>query len=131
LRQSPICEVYQQCGGCSLQHLNPYNQIHFKLETLKEQMAHFGQVVPDQWLSPVQSPYTQGYRHKARLGVRYVAKKDKVLVGFRERNGKFITDSIFPNRSNRTARWIQKLKNTRANGIARRPESGTSTSVIN
>jgi 23S rRNA (uracil1939-C5)-methyltransferase len=34
-----------------------------------------------------------GYRSKARLGVRYVAKKDRVLVGFRERGSSFITET--------------------------------------
>ena len=34
-----------------------------------------------------------GYRSKARLGVRYVAKKDRVLVGFRERGSSYITET--------------------------------------
>ncbi|MCF7985825.1 MAG: 23S rRNA (uracil(1939)-C(5))-methyltransferase RlmD, partial [Thiohalocapsa sp.] len=33
-----------------------------------------------------------GYRRKARLGVRRVAKKGRVLVGFRERGSAFVTD---------------------------------------
>ena len=33
-----------------------------------------------------------GYRRKARLGAKFVIKKDKVLVGFRERHGGFLAD---------------------------------------
>jgi 23S rRNA (uracil1939-C5)-methyltransferase len=40
----------------------------------------FEAITGDQW----------GYRRKARLGVKYVHKKDRVLVGFRERHGGFL-----------------------------------------
>ncbi len=92
-RIEPVCEAYEQCGGCSLQHISAEGQLSHKLSTLKEQFAHFGNVSPQEWLAPLQSPKTEGYRSKARLGVRYVPKKDnRVLVGFRERNGRFLAD---------------------------------------
>ena len=47
-------------------------------------------VQPKEWLEPIQVE-SWGYRRKARLGVRYVAKKEKVLVGFRERKSSFVT----------------------------------------
>lgn len=90
-RTTPICEVYGRCGGCSLQHMASSQQLVHKEAVLLEQLKHFGHVVPNVVAPPLQGP-TAGYRHKARLGVRYVAKKGGVLVGFRERNGKFLMD---------------------------------------
>ena len=90
-RVSPPCQHYGMCGGCSLQHLAHPAQIDHKQKTLLEHLQHFGNVVPQTILPPLTGP-TQNYRHKARLGVRYVGKKDKVLVGFRERNGRYLAD---------------------------------------
>jgi 23S rRNA (uracil1939-C5)-methyltransferase len=51
----------------------------------------FGQITPSEWMEPISAP-TYGYRTKARLGVKYVDKKDRVLVGFREKMKPYITD---------------------------------------
>jgi len=91
LRVEPRCAVFDMCGGCSLQHMSSQSQIAHKQQTLVEQLAHNG-VVCDHVIDPLTGP-EYGYRHKARLGVRFVAKKDKVLVGFRERNSSFITET--------------------------------------
>jgi 23S rRNA (uracil1939-C5)-methyltransferase len=66
-------------------------QIELKQAMLLDQLKH-NEVVPDEILAPLLGP-EYGYRHKARLGVRYVHKKEKVLVGFRERNSCFITET--------------------------------------
>jgi len=79
------------CGGCSLQHLDGQAQIEFKQATLMEHLQHFGEQKPETLLDPVTGP-SYGYRRKARLGVRYVTKRDEVLVGFREKGSSFITD---------------------------------------
>ena len=42
-------------------------------------------------LPTLQGP-TLGYRRRARLGVRWVHAKDRVLIGFREKGSKFIAD---------------------------------------
>ncbi len=55
-------------------------QSHLKQQTLLEQLTHFGKVKPEQIISPLQAAST-GYRRKARLGVKFVIKKDKMLVG--------------------------------------------------
>ena len=92
LREKPPCPHFEICGGCALQHMTPSAQIALKQETLMTHFKHFGQgIAPKQILSPIHSK-TEGYRKKARLGVRYVRKKDKVLVGFRERNGRFLAE---------------------------------------
>lgn len=90
-RVTPPCSHFGTCGGCSLQHCNHPQQITHKQRVLLEQLQHIGKVVPEQILPPLTGP-TLGYRNKARLGVRYVHKKAKVLVGFRELNSRFLAD---------------------------------------
>ena len=91
-RVEPRCSAYERCGGCSLQHMHTLAQISLKQETLLKHLRHIGDVTPDNILDPVTGD-AWGYRSKARLGVRYVVKKDKVLVGFRERGSSFITET--------------------------------------
>lgn len=85
------CQHFGLCGGCSLMHMAPEAQLLLKQDTLKEQLSHFGQLTPQQWLEPLTGPLF-GYRRKARLGVRYVTKKEKVLVGFREKGTPFLAE---------------------------------------
>ena len=91
LRVEPKCEAFKMCGGCSLQHMSSAAQIDLKQAMLFDQLKHNG-VSPEEVLPPLLGP-EYGYRTKARLGVRYVHKKEKVLVGFRERNASFITET--------------------------------------
>ncbi|AXA34018.1 23S rRNA (uracil(1939)-C(5))-methyltransferase RlmD [Francisella adeliensis] len=92
-RVEPICEHFEICGGCSLQHMSSQAQIKLKQETLLNQLKYIGEgVEPQSILEPLLSQNTEGYRNKARLGVRFVTKKGRILVGFRERNGRFLAD---------------------------------------
>lgn len=90
-RVEPRCAHFGVCGGCSLQHLAPRAQIQAKQRTLMENLRRIGKVEPEAVLEPLTGPIW-GYRGKARLGVKYVAKKDRVLVGFRERGKPYIAD---------------------------------------
>ena len=91
-RVKPTCPHYVVCGGCQLQHMSMDLQLSHKQKVLLEQLAHFGNVIPKQIL-PALSGKPLQYRNKARLGVRYVDKKgQRVLVGFRERNGRYLAD---------------------------------------
>lgn len=83
------CQHYGVCGGCSLMHMAPEAQLVLKQKTLMEQMNHFGHIEPEQWIEPMTGPLW-GYRRKARLGVKHVPKKERVLVGFRERGTPYL-----------------------------------------
>jgi 23S rRNA (uracil1939-C5)-methyltransferase len=90
-RTTPECAHFGTCGGCSMQHLHLNAQIDLKQKTLLEQLKHFGHVEPEAILPPL-SGNPSGYRRKARLGVRYVPKKGKLLVGFREKSSRYLAD---------------------------------------
>ncbi len=89
-RIEPRCEAFQVCGGCSLQHLASDDQIALKQQALLGMMTHAG-IESGDILPPLRAA-EWGYRKKARLGVKYVKKKGRVLVGFRERNTSYIAD---------------------------------------
>ncbi len=90
-RVEPRCAHFGVCGGCSMQHLKDEEQIHAKEQALRDALERIGKVEPGQWLAPLVADHW-GYRRKARLGVKDVLKKGKVLVGFRERGSAFVTD---------------------------------------
>jgi 23S rRNA (uracil1939-C5)-methyltransferase len=90
-RIEPRCPHFGLCGGCSLQHLPAAKQIEAKQRVLAENFERIGKVSPHRWLEPL-SGEPWGYRRKGRLSVKWVAKKDKALVGFREDNPRFVAD---------------------------------------
>lgn len=90
-RVSPRCPHFGVCGGCVLQHLASDKQIGFKQRQLVEALSRIGQVQPDEWLPPLQAE-VWNYRRRARLAARWVPKKGRVLVGFRERSAPFVAD---------------------------------------
>lgn len=90
-RVTPPCQHFGVCGGCSLQHMSMDTQIQLKQQTLLDQLKHFGHVTPGTILPPL-SATSLGYRRKARLGAKFVIKKDKMLVGFREKSSNYLAD---------------------------------------
>jgi 23S rRNA (uracil1939-C5)-methyltransferase len=90
-RVVPRCPHFGLCGGCSLQHMNPWAQRRAKEQGMLDQLRHLGGVEPAWVYAPMSGP-DWAYRHKARLGVKYVPKKGRVLVGFRERRSPYVAD---------------------------------------
>ena len=90
-RVVPRCPHFGTCGGCALQHLAPEAQLAFKQSQLVENLARLGGVQPARVLEPLTGPVWY-YRRRARLGIKWVPRKGKVLVGFRERSSPFVTD---------------------------------------
>ena len=90
-RVAARCAVFGRCGGCALQHVSIDQQRAIKFETLRDNLARIGQVEPRRWLEAVTGPAWH-YRRRARLAVKDVSAKGRVLVGFRERHAPFITD---------------------------------------
>jgi 23S rRNA (uracil1939-C5)-methyltransferase len=90
-RVRPQCPHFGTCGGCKMQHLHVAAQVATKQRALEDALWHLGKVKAQQVLRPIEGP-AWGYRYRARLSVRHVAKKGKVLVGFHERKSSYVAD---------------------------------------
>jgi 23S rRNA (uracil1939-C5)-methyltransferase len=88
-RVVPRCVHFGVCGGCALQHLEPQRQLEAKDGELRDVLTRVARVTPQHWLDPLGGP-VWGYRRRARLGAKFVHKKDTVVVGFRERAAPYV-----------------------------------------
>ena len=95
LRVAPRCPHFGlhqgACGGCKMQHLEASAQVAVKQRTLEDNLWHLGKVRPEVILRAIEGP-AWGYRYRARLSVRYVQKKNEVLIGFHERKSRYVAD---------------------------------------
>ena len=92
-RVTPKCPYFGVCGGCSMQHLEASAQAAVKQRVLEDNLWHLGKVKAQALFPAVYGP-TWGYRFRARLSVRYVARKGGTLVGFHERKSSFVADML-------------------------------------
>ncbi len=90
-RVVPKCRYFGLCGGCKMQHFHASAQVAVKQRVLEDNLWHLGKVKSEILLRPIEGP-SWGYRFRARLSVRYVAKKNAVLVGFHERKSRYVAD---------------------------------------
>jgi len=90
-RIEPRCAAFGRCGGCALQHVEEARQREIKSRALRDSLERIGRVEPVDWLEPLGGPAWH-YRRRARLAVKDVHAKERVLVGFRERHAPYVTD---------------------------------------
>ena len=78
-RKEPICNIYNQCGGCQMQHLSYEGQLEFKRQKVQDIMQRIGKI--DVEVEPVigmKEPYR--YRNKVQLPVG--RENTEVNIGF-------------------------------------------------
>jgi 23S rRNA (uracil1939-C5)-methyltransferase len=90
-RREPRCPHFGLCGGCATQHVDARTQVAAKQRGLEDNLARIGKVQAGFMLAPIHGE-EWGYRHRARLSVRYVEGKGGALVGFRERKSTYVAD---------------------------------------
>ena len=90
-RRVPRCPHFGVCGGCATQHVDARTQVAAKQRGLEDNLARIGKVGADAMLPPIYGD-EWGYRHRARLSVRYVEAKGGALVGFREKKSTYVAD---------------------------------------
>lgn len=84
-RVKPLCQYYQKCGGCELQHISPHLQQHAKYHALinllqkecGQSLTHITELPPQ---IIADQPYH--YRRRARLSINLI--KGELFFGFRQ-----------------------------------------------
>lgn len=90
-RVAPPCPHYGVCGGCSMQHFDPLAQVAAKQRLLEANLWHLSRLKAEVLYAPIYGE-AWGYRHRARLSVRYVPGKGGALIGFHEKKSSYIAD---------------------------------------
>lgn len=89
-RQKPFCEIYDQCGGCQMQHVDADEALTLRQQALSTMWHRQLGLETLPWFAPVTAE-RPAYRRKARLAVDARSPK-KLLVGFREQGSKKVTN---------------------------------------
>lgn len=79
------------CGGCKMQHLHIAAQVAVKQRALEDGLWHLGKLKAASIMRPIEGP-AWGYRYRARISVKFVRKKNDVLIGFHERKSRYVAD---------------------------------------
>ena len=85
-RRDPPCELFGQCGGCQLQHLEYSQQATEKEAVLRHALE--GKV--QRLLPLVPAPQELGYRRRARM--QWISHGEGVILGYLERRSRRIVD---------------------------------------
>ncbi|KGG24719.1 MULTISPECIES: 23S rRNA (uracil(1939)-C(5))-methyltransferase RlmD [unclassified Prochlorococcus] len=90
-RRSPPCQIANECGGCSIQHLDDQEQSLLKQSHLRETLLRLGQL--DHRIEPIMNDYTRtlGYRNRALIPL-YRNRKGQLLMGYYRRGSHQIID---------------------------------------
>ncbi len=87
LRVEPPCKHYDQCGGCTLQHVKPDFYRHWKQDMVKDALEQMN-LRPKRWEAPVF--IEGGSRRRATFAA--IRQRDRVLMGYFKRRSDRIAD---------------------------------------
>ena len=91
-RIQPKCPSFEECGGCSMQHLDTRAQLAMKQRVLEDNLRYLGRTKPEVLLRPIAGPAWE-YRYRGRLSV-FKIPKGRILVGFHQKKASRITDML-------------------------------------
>lgn len=90
LRAVPLCNYYENCGGCCYQHLSYEAQLKIKKKQVQDAFQKIGKIISPPILEPVASPRAYHYRGKAQFHAAKTATGRK--LGFLDVSGGKIAD---------------------------------------
>lgn len=90
MRQDPVCEHFDTCGGCSWQHVRYAHQLEFKYQQVRDQLERIGKLSGFELLPIIGSEKTEFYRNKLEYtfsNQRWLSTEEIESAENLERNG--------------------------------------------
>ena len=78
-RVTPLCEIYDECGGCQLQHLSYEEQLHAKRAQVVDALTHIGKLPQILVKETLRADDTWNYRNKMQFPIGL--HKGRLVVG--------------------------------------------------
>ncbi len=85
-RTTPLCHVFERCGGCHYQHALYPAQVEIKKDVLREVLQRIGKITPPETIEAI-SGEPWGYRNRIQLHI------DGQKVGYREPGSHTVVDT--------------------------------------
>ena len=89
-RVEPKCPIYDECGGCNLQHLSYFGQLKMKTDIVKEQLKRIGKLENIIVHDCIGTDNSWRYRNKTQIP--FGLNGEKIIAGFFKENTHEIID---------------------------------------
>ena len=90
-RVEPPCDVFPECGGCKLQHLNYEAQMAFKVQSVTDALERIGKIEITVPIEAVPAEHTLHYRNKGSFALSH--RRGKPHIGFYKEGSHEVVDS--------------------------------------
>ena len=78
-RVAPLCELYEECGGCQLQHLSYEAQLHAKRAQVADALIHIGKLPQIPVMETLRAEEPWNYRNKMQFPIG--RNSGKIVIG--------------------------------------------------
>ena len=78
-RVTPLCEIYDECGGCQLQHLSYEEQLHAKRAQVVDALTHIGKLPQIPVNATLRADDPWNYRNKMQFPIG--VDRGRLIVG--------------------------------------------------
>lgn len=79
-RVEPVCEIFNKCGGCDIQHLSYKRQLEYKKQKVEDAISRIGEIVDVKVENTIGMDNPYNYRNKVQLPVG--GTKEVIDIGF-------------------------------------------------
>ena len=78
-RVAPLCELYEECGGCQLQHLSYEAQLYAKRAQVVDALTHIGKLAQIPVMETLRAEEPWNYRNKMQFPIG--RNSGKIVIG--------------------------------------------------